>query len=62
MYYLEGGEPYKYLHFWLSRGVRSENSFIDSWKSINDEINKNYVEEKDNYEKYGLVFKKDYIF
>lgn len=45
MYYL-GEEPYKHLHFWLSRGVREENAFIYSWKSILDIINKNYFEEK----------------
>lgn len=61
-YYLEGGDPYKYLRFWLSIGVRSENTCISSWKSINDEINKNYFEEIGNYKKNGLVFNKDYIF
>ena len=38
MYHIGGGEPYKHLHFWLSRGVRCENSYIYSWRAINDEI------------------------
>ena len=63
MYYLRGlWESCKELYVWLSRGVRSVRSCIFSWESINDAVNEDYFEEKDNYEKYGLVFTKDHIF